>query len=116
MGKKSKSRRRIDRIHRLAQLDVRADRIGGVYIFEELGPAWGIWYSRDHLRRLCKEGKFPEPIPTSFRKDGTSNRIAWRHEDLAHHRDELATKRGDVAPRLPGAPDGDDDTRAGAAQ
>jgi len=39
--------------------------------FKSLGPAKGINYSRDHLRRKCKAGEFPEPIPLSGR------RIAW---------------------------------------
>ena len=39
--------------------------------FKSLGPAKGINYSRDHLRRKCKAGEFPQPIPVS------ALRIAW---------------------------------------
>jgi predicted DNA-binding transcriptional regulator AlpA len=44
--------------------------------FKSLGPLKGINYSRDHLRRKCKAGEFPEPISIS------SHRIAWFEEDL----------------------------------
>ena len=33
--------------------------------FKSLGPAKGINYSRDHLRRKCKAGEFPQPIALS---------------------------------------------------
>jgi prophage regulatory protein len=39
--------------------------------FKSLSPSKGINYSRDHLRRKCKAGEFPKPIPVSDR------RIAW---------------------------------------
>jgi prophage regulatory protein len=39
--------------------------------FKSLGLAKGINYSRDHLRRKCKAGEFPKPVPVSDR------RIAW---------------------------------------
>lgn len=39
--------------------------------FKQLAPCKGITYSRDHLRRKCAAGEFPEPIPVSVR------RIAW---------------------------------------
>jgi prophage regulatory protein len=44
--------------------------------FEELRPLKGIVYSRDHLRRLCDDGKFPKPIRLS------SARIAWLESDV----------------------------------
>ena len=39
--------------------------------FKSLGPSKGINYSRDYLRRKCKAGEFPKPIPVSER------RICW---------------------------------------
>ena len=63
---------------------VRADRVGGFYVFEELGPAWGFWWSRDHVRRMVKQLRFPAPHETS------PGRIGWSHEDLVRHRDQLA--------------------------
>jgi prophage regulatory protein len=36
----------------------------------------GVPYSRDHLRRLTKAGKFPKPFQLS------EGRIAWRESDV----------------------------------
>jgi predicted DNA-binding transcriptional regulator AlpA len=44
--------------------------------FKSLGPAKGINYSRDHLRRKCKAGEFPKPIALS------DHRIAWRESEV----------------------------------
>lgn len=40
-------------------------------VFEQLRPQKGIPYHRDHLRRLCKAGKFSAPVNLS------DQRIAW---------------------------------------
>lgn len=44
--------------------------------FHELALQKGINYSRDHLRRLVKDGKFPCPIQLS------SARIAWNEAEV----------------------------------
>jgi predicted DNA-binding transcriptional regulator AlpA len=44
--------------------------------FKSLGPAKGINYSRDHLRRKCKADEFPKPIALS------DHRIAWRESEV----------------------------------
>jgi hypothetical protein len=94
---------------------VRADRVGGFYVYEELGPAWGIWYSRDHLRRLCNDDKFPKPsvLQWTKRKDGTHTpaRIGWAHEALECHREEVIAK----CTTEPGSPEIDEDARETAA-
>jgi prophage regulatory protein len=47
-----------------------------VISFDRLAAEKGIGYSRDHLRRLVKAGKFPRPIPLS------ESRIAWDEAEL----------------------------------
>ncbi len=44
--------------------------------FDQLRPQKGIAYSRDHLRRLVKSGKFPTPLALS------EHRIAWNEIDV----------------------------------
>ncbi len=44
--------------------------------FADLKSSKGIAYSRDHLRRMVKEGRFPAPVPLS------EARIAWRESDI----------------------------------
>lgn len=44
--------------------------------FKQLKPQKGIGYSRDHLRRMVKAGKFPMPIPLS------ESRIAWVEAEI----------------------------------
>jgi prophage regulatory protein len=38
--------------------------------FKGLSSSKGINYSRDHLRRKCRAGEFPKPIPVSDRRIG----------------------------------------------
>lgn len=45
--------------------------------FKQLRDEKGIPYSRDHLRRLCKAGRFPAPIPLS-----SSGRICWLESEV----------------------------------
>jgi prophage regulatory protein len=42
-----------------------------IITFQDLGPAKGVPYSRDHLRRLTKSGKFPKPVAVG------DHRIGW---------------------------------------
>ncbi len=44
--------------------------------YEELRSRYGITFTRQHLARLCAEGKFPPP-----RRYG-ANRIGWLHHEL----------------------------------
>jgi prophage regulatory protein len=44
--------------------------------FEKLEPEKGVTYTRDHLRRLVKAGKFPRPIRLS------ESRIAWDEAEI----------------------------------
>ena len=50
---------------------------GRIYTFQTL-PEKGIRYSRNHLRRLIRRGKFPPPIYLSER------RPAWTEAALDH--------------------------------
>jgi len=56
--------------------------------FKSLGPIKGINYSRDHLRRKCKTGEFPKPIPLSER------RIAWIEAEVDRWLADKARARG----------------------
>jgi prophage regulatory protein len=69
--------------------------------FKSLGPAKGINYSRDHLRRKCKAGEFPKPIPLS------RHRIAWIEAEVDEWLADRARARsrydlclGEVLPRI----------------
>jgi prophage regulatory protein len=44
--------------------------------FDRLAPDKGIRYSRDHLRRKCKAGEFPNPVSLS------GKRIAWDEAEI----------------------------------
>jgi prophage regulatory protein len=44
--------------------------------FVELKPLKGVGYSRDHLRRLVRNGTFPPPIQLS------DSRIAWLESEI----------------------------------
>jgi prophage regulatory protein len=55
--------------------------------FKSLGAAKGINYSRDHLRRKCKAGEFPKPIPVS------DHRIAWIESEIDEWLAARAAKR-----------------------
>lgn len=55
--------------------------------FGQLGPAKGVPYSRDHLRRLVKAGSFPAPVPIS------EKRIAWVEAEIdAWVRERVASR------------------------
>jgi prophage regulatory protein len=44
--------------------------------YAEIKSVTGRLYSRTHIARLIKEGKFPKPVPVNGRS------IAWRKSDL----------------------------------
>ncbi len=44
--------------------------------FRDLRPEKRIYYSRDHVRRMVREGRFPRPIALS------PHRIAWKESDI----------------------------------
>lgn len=47
-----------------------------VITFQELKPQTGIGYTREHLRRLVKAGKFPQPIELG------DARIGWLESEI----------------------------------
>jgi prophage regulatory protein len=55
--------------------------------YDRLKPDKGIGYSRDHLRRKCAAGEFPQPIPISDR------RIAWDEAEVDRWLVERAGRR-----------------------
>jgi prophage regulatory protein len=59
---------------------------GRLFSIKEL-PSLGITYSRFHLSRLTREGKFPQPIRLS------ANRIAWLESELQNWIRERAAGR-----------------------
>jgi predicted DNA-binding transcriptional regulator AlpA len=59
--------------------------------FEELKPKKGINYTRDHTRRLGKQGKFPKPI-----RLGGGRRILFIEEEIDAYIEQLRAAR-DVA-------------------
>ena len=61
--------------------------------FRSLGPAKGINYSRDHLRRKCKAGEFPKPILLS------GHRIAWIEAEVDEWLADRARARSRYDPR-----------------
>jgi len=76
--------------------------------FKSLLAGKGINYSRDHLRRKCKAGEFPKPIPVSDR------RIAWIEAEINQWLAARAAERDGDGParsrrtqqqRQPGATD-----------
>jgi predicted DNA-binding transcriptional regulator AlpA len=60
--------------------------------FEQLA-AQGVPWTREHIRRLVKEGKFPAPVVISWRTwpDGRTvpSRIGWRYHDIRTWREAL---------------------------
>ena len=60
--------------------------------FKSLGPLKGINYSRDHLRRKCKAGEFPNPMLIS------AHRISWLEAEID---DWLAKKQQARDAKLP---------------
>jgi predicted DNA-binding transcriptional regulator AlpA len=63
--------------------------------FVQLKPEKGVPYTRDHLRRKCKDGTFPAPIELS------DSRIAW----LKHEVDQwILDKAGQRRPWTEGGP------------
>jgi prophage regulatory protein len=70
-----------------------------VIYFKELKPQKGINYCRDHLRRKCKAGEFPQPVAIS------TARIAWIEAEIdewladkAQARDQNAASRSEAVP------------------
>ena len=61
--------------------------------FSKLETAYDIPYTRQHLRRLAKAGKFPKPVKVT--EDGRS--IAWIDEEIEEHLRQRAAARN--APR-----------------
>ncbi len=59
--------------------------------FCDLNPCKGIAYTRVHLSRLVKAGKFPQPIQLG------ANRVAWDEAEIDAHLSELAARRYRVA-------------------
>jgi predicted DNA-binding transcriptional regulator AlpA len=55
--------------------------------FKNLSPSKGINYSRDHLRRKCKAGEFPKPVPIS------DHRIAWVESEIDAYLEAKARAR-----------------------
>lgn len=57
-------------------------------------PSYGVTFSRAHLTRLIREGKFPRPVKDASARNGA---VAWLESDLiARHEALLATKIGGV--------------------
>ncbi len=50
---------------------------GDLFVSFEQLSVHGITYTRVHLRRLMRAGRFPAPVQLS------ANRVAWRLSDLA---------------------------------
>jgi prophage regulatory protein len=66
--------------------------------FKELKPKKGIKYTRDHLRRKCRAGEFPQPVAIS------TARIAWIEAEIdawladkARARDQDEASRGEAS-------------------
>lgn len=59
--------------------------------YPELRSQKGIVYQRDHLRRKCKAGEFPQPVALSPR------RIGWVESEVDGWLAALAAKRDQVA-------------------
>ena len=55
--------------------------------YEELRSKKGVPYSRDHLRRKCKAGEFPEPVRIS------TARIAWDEAEVDRWLEERLASR-----------------------
>jgi predicted DNA-binding transcriptional regulator AlpA len=66
----------------------------------------GITLSREHIGRLCRQGRFPRPIRLG--SDDQSTRSYWRYQDILTWVDEraevssaLPTQRGNLPPARP---------------
>lgn len=59
--------------------------------FEKLEAEKGISYCRDHIRRLVRAGKFPQPIRLS------ESRIVWDEAEIDSWLQERAGTRKKVA-------------------
>lgn len=55
--------------------------------FPELKTRFGISYSRVHLARLIKAGRFPAPVRVG------DNRRAWLEHEVVEHLNRLAAQR-----------------------
>ena len=58
-----------------------------VLAFSQLKPEKGIPYSRVHLARLEKAGKFPKRVPIG------EGRVGWLESEIDQHIDDCAAKR-----------------------
>ena len=67
-------------------------------IFKELKPKKGIDYTRDHLRRKCRDRTFPQPVSLS------ATRIAWVEEEIDDWLAKLAAAREPAAADPDGRP------------
>ena len=67
----------------------------------------GVGYTREHLARLVKAGKFPVPIVLSRRPNGSPARIAWAEDEVDAWIAGLVAKRDEdsAAPRRARAPE-----------
>ncbi|WP_414655818.1 helix-turn-helix transcriptional regulator [Frateuria sp.] len=61
-----------------------------VVSYPELKTAWGIRFSRVHLRRLWKNGQFPRPISLGGSGQGA---VGWLASELAAHLASCAAAR-----------------------
>jgi predicted DNA-binding transcriptional regulator AlpA len=61
--------------------------------FKQLRPEWGIDYSREHLARLVKVGRFPRPLVLSADEKGKPKKIAWLESEIDNWITELRAKR-----------------------
>lgn len=77
--------------------------------FKQLENKWGITYSRDHLRRKCKAGDFPKPIPISDR------RIAWLEDEIVAWLNGRAAERDLPQPKKGVAQSGQEDAVTAAS-
>jgi predicted DNA-binding transcriptional regulator AlpA len=64
-----------------------------ILTFEELGPLKGIPWTRDHVRRKCRDGEFPAPIQLS------AARIGWIEAEVDRWLEERAQHRGSLPAR-----------------
>jgi len=55
--------------------------------FKQLRPEKGIEYSRDHLRRMCAEGRFPKPVRLS------AARIYFKEDEIDAYIEQRAAER-----------------------
>src|SRR5712691_9402106 len=70
--------------------------------FPELKSKKGIDYQRDHLRRKCRAGEFPQPVSLS------PTRIAWIEQEVDDWLAQRAAEREPIAPQQAGPKPRDD--------